>query len=56
MRCDVTKRSDIDAAMAETVKAFGGLDVLVNNAGVAHVNKPMLDIDERNSTASSRST
>ncbi len=47
LACDVTKRADIDAAVAETVKAFGGLDVLVNNAGVAHGNKPMLDIDER---------
>ena len=45
--CDVTKRSDVDGAVAATVKAFGGLDVLVNNAGVAHVNKPMLDIDEK---------
>jgi 3-oxoacyl-[acyl-carrier protein] reductase len=45
--CDVTKRSDIDAAVAETTKTFGRLDVLVNNAGVAHVNKPMLEIDEK---------
>lgn len=44
--CDVTRRSDIDAAVADTVKAFGTLDLLVNNAGVGHVNKPVLDIDE----------
>jgi len=47
IKCDVTKRSDIDAALAETASAFGGLNVLVNNAGVAHLNKPMLDIDEK---------
>jgi 3-oxoacyl-[acyl-carrier protein] reductase len=45
--CDVTKRSDIDAAVVETASAFGGLNVLVNNAGVAQVNKPMLEIDEK---------
>ncbi len=45
--CDVTKRSDIDAAVAETASAFGGLNVLVNNAGVAHVNKPVLEIGEK---------
>ncbi|HVX98997.1 MAG TPA: SDR family oxidoreductase [Pseudorhodoplanes sp.] len=44
--CDVARRADIDAALAATIKAFGRLDVLVNNAGVSHVNKPMLDIDE----------
>jgi 3-oxoacyl-[acyl-carrier protein] reductase len=47
IRCDVTRRSDIDAAVAATAAAFGGLDVLVNNAGVAHLNKPMFDIDEQ---------
>jgi len=47
IKCDVTKRSDIEAAVVETASAFGGLNVLVNNAGVAHVNKPMLDIDEK---------
>ena len=32
--------------MATASEAFGGLDVLVNNAGVSHMNKPLLDITE----------
>jgi 3-oxoacyl-[acyl-carrier protein] reductase len=47
IKCDVTKRSDIDAAVVETASKFGGLSVLVNNAGVAHVNKPLLNISEK---------
>jgi 3-oxoacyl-[acyl-carrier protein] reductase len=47
LKCDVTRRSDIDAAVVEIASKFGGLNVLVNNAGVAHVNKPFLDIDEK---------
>ncbi len=46
LRADVSKKADIDAAVAETVAAFGALDILVNNAGATHVNKPMLEIDE----------
>jgi 3-oxoacyl-[acyl-carrier protein] reductase len=44
--CDVTKQADIAAARDETLSAFGGLDILINNAGATHVNKPMLQIDE----------
>ena len=33
--CDVTDRDAVDAAVASTVSAFGGLDVVVANAGVA---------------------
>ena len=47
IQCDVTKRSDIDDAVAETASAFGGLNTLVNNAGVAQGNKPILEIDEK---------
>ncbi len=32
--CDVSDYAQVQAAMAATVAAFGGLDVLVNNAGV----------------------
>jgi 3-oxoacyl-[acyl-carrier protein] reductase len=31
---DVAKQEDVDRMTAETVSAFGGLDVIVNNAGV----------------------
>ncbi len=33
-RVDVSKAAEIEALVADTVAAFGGLDVLVNNAGV----------------------
>ena len=46
VRCDVTRRVEIDAALAETLSAFGALDILVNSAGATHVNKPMLEIEE----------
>src|SRR5690606_20632485 len=43
---DVTKAADIEAAVAATV-AFGGkLDIVVNNAGWTHRNKPMLEVAE----------
>lgn len=35
IRCDVTRRDDIAATIAATVARFGGLDGLVNNAGIA---------------------
>lgn len=35
--CDVTDRASVDAAMAQVVAQLGGVDVLVNNAGVSAV-------------------
>jgi len=46
IRCDVTSGADIDAALATTLKAFGKLDIVVNNAGWTHRNKPILDVTE----------
>ena len=43
---DVAKAADVNRAVAETVAAFGRLDVLVNNAGISHRNRPMLEVEE----------
>jgi NAD(P)-dependent dehydrogenase (short-subunit alcohol dehydrogenase family) len=42
---DVTNKSSIDNAVAETVKKFGRLDILLNNAGVAEF-KAFLEMTE----------
>src|SRR4051812_13193081 len=34
IRCDVSKESDVQAAVAATVARWGRLDVLYNNAGI----------------------
>ena len=43
---DVTKRADVDAMVAAAVDAFGGLDCLVNNAGVTHMNQSLMTVTE----------
>ena len=44
--CDVSRKADVDALVAQTIGAFGGLDIMVNNAGVTHKNQPLLDVSE----------
>src|SRR3954465_11960777 len=34
VRCDVTDAAEVEALVATAVDAFGGLDVMVNNAGI----------------------
>ena len=34
-RCDVSKSTEVDALVKATVDKFGGLDIMVNNAGIA---------------------
>ncbi len=46
MQGDVTSKADTERAIAETLKAFGKLDIVVNNAGWTHRNKPLLDVTE----------
>ena len=45
VEADVSKRADVDRIVAHTVKEFGRLDVMVNNAGVAR-NRDFLEISE----------
>src|SRR5205807_2280595 len=45
VRCDVTSSADVKHAVQATVDAFGGLDVVVNNAGIEVV-KPLVEQSE----------
>ena len=45
-RCDVSRESEVERVFGEVAAAFGGLNILVNNAGVAGANKPTHEITE----------
>jgi len=42
---DVSHGADVGAMVAAAVQA-GGLDIVVNNAGTTHRNRPLLEVDE----------
>ncbi|HEY4374842.1 MAG TPA: glucose 1-dehydrogenase [Burkholderiales bacterium] len=46
VQADVTQDASVQAMIAVTVKAYGGLDCVVNNAGWTHRNRPMLEVPE----------
>jgi galactitol 2-dehydrogenase len=43
--CDVGDPAQVDAAVAAAVERFGGLDVMVNNAGVPQSPAPVVECD-----------
>lgn len=44
---DVSKDADWAALLKFALDTFGGLDIVVNNAGTTHRNQPMLDVSEK---------
>jgi 3-oxoacyl-[acyl-carrier protein] reductase len=44
--CDVSNKQSVFDLVEFTIKSFGIPDIVVNNAGVTHLNKPMLDVTE----------
>ena len=43
---DVTQSADVKALVAAAVQRYGKLDVMVNNAGWTHRNRPALEVSE----------
>jgi len=43
---DVSKDADVKRLVGFALSAYGGLDIIVNNAGTTHKNQPMLDVTE----------
>jgi 3-oxoacyl-[acyl-carrier protein] reductase len=46
VKCDVSKRDDVENLVQQALKRFGAVDVVVNNAGWTHRNMPLLEVDE----------
>jgi NAD(P)-dependent dehydrogenase (short-subunit alcohol dehydrogenase family) len=45
-RADVARSSDIDSAIDAVTAEFGGLDIMVNNAGAPRIGKPTHEISD----------
>lgn len=43
--CDIGERSAVDAMVIEAARLLGGIDVLVNNAGIGGPTAPLQDLD-----------
>jgi len=45
IKCDVSKKAEVDEMIKKTIDEFGRVDILVNNAGICQF-KPFLDLTE----------
>lgn len=46
LACDVARGDEVASAIAKVEAALGPVDIVVNNAGTSHRNKPLLEITE----------
>jgi 3-oxoacyl-[acyl-carrier protein] reductase len=45
-KADVTSMSEMQSMIQTVCERFGRLDIMVNNAGITHRNRPMLEVSE----------
>src|SRR5271157_4329005 len=46
LHADVSNREDVERAAKAAIEAFGRVDIVVNNAGTTHRNKPLMEVEE----------
>jgi 3-oxoacyl-[acyl-carrier protein] reductase len=46
LHADVSKRGDVERAAHGAIDALGRVDIVVNNAGTTHRNKPLMEVEE----------
>lgn len=46
VRCDVAAGASVSSLVFAATECFGVPDIVVNNAGTTHANRPMLEVDE----------
>jgi NAD(P)-dependent dehydrogenase (short-subunit alcohol dehydrogenase family) len=46
LRCDITKKHEIQALVEDVLNEFGHMDILVNNSGIGGSEKPILEMVE----------
>ena len=46
LKCDVAVGAEVKAMVEKTLASYGRVDCMVNNAGITHRNRPMLEVGE----------
>ncbi len=47
LRCDVSKEEEVNACVEQVVRKLGRVDMLVNNAGITGITKPITEVSEK---------